>query len=88
MKNKEQKNIIIYQVKSGAIKLQGDFKHENIWATQKQIGEIFGIDRTVVTKHIKNIFKDNELDRKKVSAKFAHTTKYGAIKGKTQTKDV
>jgi len=87
-KPKKQKEIIIYQAKNGAIELRGDFEHENIWATQKQIADIFGIDRTVVTRHIKNIFVDKELDKNKVCAKFAHTTKHGAIKGKTQTKDV
>lgn len=80
--------LIIYQAKNGAIELRGDFDHENIWATQKQIADIFGIDRTVATRHINNILKDKELDRKVVSAKFAHTTQHGAIKGKTQTKEV
>ncbi|NTU66814.1 MAG: virulence RhuM family protein [Candidatus Moranbacteria bacterium] len=89
MKKKEMKNdIVIYQAKNGAIELRGDFEHENIWATQKQIADIFGIDRTVVNRHIKNIFTDKELDKDKVCAKFAHTTKHGAIKGKTQTKNV
>ncbi len=80
--------VVIYQSKNGAIELRGDFKHENIWATQKQIAEIFGIDRTVATKHINKIFSDKELDRKKVCAKFAHTTEHGAIKGKTQTREM
>ncbi len=89
MRNKkEQKEIIIYQAKDGAIELRGDFEHENIWASQKQIADIFGIDRTVVTKHIKKILTDKELDKKVVCANFAQTTKHGAIKGKTQTKKV
>ena len=59
----EQKPII-YQTKSGEIALRGDLKHSTIWATQKQIAEIFGIDRSVVTKHINKIFKDKEVDEK------------------------
>lgn len=87
-KEKENNNVIIYQAKNGAIEFRGDFERENIWATQKQIAEVFDVDRTVVTRHIGNIFKNKELDKKMVSAKFAHTTKHGAIKEKTQTKEV
>jgi len=45
---------------------------------------LFGRDRTVITKHINNIFKEGELEREEVCAKFAHTTIHGAIKGKSQ----
>lgn len=65
------KNIAIYQAKNGAIEFRGDFERETIWGTQKQIADVFGVDRSVVTKHIKNIFKDKELDKTVVSAKFA-----------------
>lgn len=88
MRNKQSKQLVIYQGKNGAIEFRGDFERETIWATQKQIADIFEIDRSVVTKHIRNIFKDKELDKKMVCAKFAHTTQHGAIKGKTQTKQV
>ncbi len=87
-KSKKENNLIIYQKKDGAIAFRGDFDSENIWGTQKQIAEVFGVDRSVVTKHIKNILKDKEVDEKVVSAKFALTTKHGAIKGKTQTRNV
>ena len=63
-KKKINKNIIIYQAKSGAIELRGDFSHETIWASQKQIVELFNVDQSVVSRHIKNIFKDEEVDRK------------------------
>ena len=39
-------------------------KDETVWLTQEQMAELFGKDRTVITKHIKNIFKDNELEEK------------------------
>jgi prophage maintenance system killer protein len=55
---------VIYQAKNGAIQLRGDFEKETIWGTQAQIVELFGIDQSVVSKHIKNIFKDKELDEK------------------------
>ncbi len=82
------KELVIYQAKNGAIEFRGDFNDETIWATQKQIAEVFGIDRTVVGRHIKNIFQDGEVNEKVVSAFFAQTTKHGAIKGKTQTKEI
>jgi prophage maintenance system killer protein/DNA-binding Lrp family transcriptional regulator len=58
---KIQKNLIIYQAKNGAIELKGDFKHENIWATQAQIASVFGVDVRTVNEHIKNIYKSGEL---------------------------
>jgi hypothetical protein len=44
-----------------------------VWATQVQIAVVFCVERSVVTKHIRNIFKDKELDKKAVCAKFART---------------
>ncbi|MDD2612623.1 MAG: virulence protein RhuM/Fic/DOC family protein [Bacteroidales bacterium] len=73
MKNK----IIIYQAKSGAIELKGDFKKETLWASQAQIAGLFGIERSVVTKHIRNILKSEELDENSVCANFAHTAEDG-----------
>ena len=63
-KSDKQKNIVIYQAKNGAIKLRGDFEHENIWATQAQISELFNIERSVITKHIGKIFRTGEIDKK------------------------
>ena len=61
---KKTKGVVIYQTKSGAIQFRGDFEHENIWATQAQIAELFGIERSVATKHINSIIKNNEVDQK------------------------
>ena len=76
--NKKQ-SIVIYRDKRGNVELKADVKKETIWATQDQISEVFNIDRTVVTKHIRNIFKDRELNQNSVSAKFAHTAKDGKV---------
>ncbi len=78
-KKKTINNIIIYQAKNGAIELRGDFEHETVWATQAEISKVFDVERSVVTKHIRNILKDGELDKNSVCAKFAHT----AVDGKT-----
>lgn len=55
------------------------YKDETVWATQKVIAELFGVDRSVVTKHLKNIFQASELQQDSVCANFAHT----ATDGKT-----
>ena len=58
------KNIVVYQAKNGAIELRGDFLRETIWATQSQIVELFDVDQSVVSRHIRNIFKDKEINPK------------------------
>lgn len=58
---KTPKNIVIYQAKTGAIELREDVRTETIWATQAQIADIFDIDRSVATKHIRNILNDKEI---------------------------
>ena len=63
-KIKNENKIVIYQTKSGAIELRGDVSHETIWANQAQIVELFRVDQSVVSRHIKNIFKDGEIDSK------------------------
>jgi prophage maintenance system killer protein/prophage antirepressor-like protein len=59
----QKRNIIIYQGKDGEIKFNIDFNNDTLWATQSQIADIFGIDRTRITRHIANIFADKELDK-------------------------
>ena len=61
---------------------------ETVWATQKSVGDLFGVDRTSISRHLKNIFETGELDEKVVSAEIAHTTQHGAMKGKKQTRNV
>ena len=63
-KNTKQKELVIYQTKSGAIELRGDFKAETLWATQAQIIQLFEIDQSVISRHIRNIFTDREIDEK------------------------
>ena len=76
--------ILLYTTPNGNVKVEIYLQNETIWLTQQKIAGLFGVDRTVVTKHIGNIFKSEELDEQLVCAKFAHTTPHGAIKGKTQ----
>ena len=60
----QQNQPVVYQAKNGAIELQGDFKKETIWASQMQIVDVFGIDQSVVSRHINNVFKDGEINKK------------------------
>jgi len=62
-KNKSQK-LAIYQSKSGAIELRQDFDKETFWATQKDLSIIYEKDQSVISRHINNIFKDKEIDKK------------------------
>jgi len=76
--------ILLYTTPNGKVKVEIYLQNETIWLTQQKIADLFGVDRTVVTKHIGNIFKSDELNEQVVCAKFAHTTQHGAIIGKTQ----
>ncbi len=76
--------MLLYTTPNGAVKVEIYVQNETIWLTQQKIADLFGVDRTVVTKHIGNIFKTGELDEQLVCANFAHTTPHGAIAGKTQ----
>ena len=63
-------------------------ENETVWLTQAQMAALFERERSVIAKHIKNVFKEGELDSKVVCANFAHTTPHGAIKGKMQISEV
>lgn len=69
----------LYNLPDGNGAVQVYVEGETIWLTQKAMAELFGVDRSVVTKHLKNIFESAELQEDSVCAKFAHT----AADGKT-----
>lgn len=64
------------------------FEEETVWLSQKQMSELFDRDRKTITRHISNIFKEDELNEKVVCSFFEHTTQHGAIADKTQTKNI
>ena len=70
-------NIILYEMENKQETVSVTFKDETFWLTQKAISELFGVDRTVITKHLNNIFDDEELDKNSVCANFAHTATDG-----------
>lgn len=74
---KNVKDIVIYQAKSGQIEFRGDFKRDTVWGSLNQISELFGRDKSVISRHIKNIFKSQELEPNSVVAKIATTASDG-----------
>lgn len=72
----EKKNEIILFENQG-VKLEVNMKDNTVWLTQKQMAELFGKDRKTITRHIQNIYKDNELDEKSVCSFFEHTAEDG-----------
>jgi hypothetical protein len=70
-KKSEFTEFLLYTTSNGKVEVEIFLKNENIWLTQVKIASLFGVERSVVTKHLQNIFKDKELDKKVTSAKFA-----------------
>ncbi|MBP3506379.1 MAG: virulence protein RhuM/Fic/DOC family protein [Lachnospiraceae bacterium] len=63
--NKNAKNeIVIFETEDKSISLPVTLEHETVWLTQAQMTELFSVDRTVITKHVNNVFKENEIDEK------------------------
>ena len=68
---------LIFQIENKEQGVEVFYKEENIWATQKAMATLFNCDRSVITKHLGNIFDSEELLEKAVCAKFAHTASDG-----------
>ena len=70
-------DILIYQTEDGLTKISTTFVDDTVWLSIDQMAELFQRDRSVVGKHIRNIFKEGELEKNSVWAKFAHTATDG-----------
>jgi len=75
--------VVVYEAADGSIRVDVRLDRETVWLTQEQMSQLFGRERSVVTKHIRNVFREGELDPDSVCAKFAHT----AADGKTYQVD-
>jgi len=80
--------IILYQNEALAERVEVKIENETVWLNREQMSVLFGRDRTVIGRHINNIFKEGELEQEVVCVFFALTTQHGAIKGKTQKKNI
>lgn len=78
--------ISFYQSVDGSINIEVMFAEENVWLTQKKMAELFGVDRSVVTKHLQNIYEEGELDEESTCAKNAQVQTEGARDVKRSTK--
>lgn len=80
-------SVVLYTTPDGAVRVQAIIRNETLWLTQLGMSELFEVDKSSISRHLKNIFASGELDEKVVVAKIATTTQHGAISGKTQSKD-
>lgn len=64
--------------------MQVIIRDETLWCTQKAMAELFGVGVPAISKHLKNIFEEGELEENVVISKLEITTQHGAIEGKTQ----
>lgn len=75
---------LLYSLPDEEGRVQVVIKNETIWCTQKAMAELFGVGVPAISKHLKNIFEEGELDEKVVVSKMETTTQHGAMEGKTQ----
>jgi len=81
----KQMEMVLYRTEDDDVTVSALIKDESIWITQKAMAELFGVDKSGISRHLSNIFATNELNEKVVVAKIATATPHGAIEGKTQT---
>lgn len=77
VKEGESREIIIFRDGNNAPKVEVLLQQQNLWLSQKSLSVLFAVERSVITKHIKNIFETGELTENSVCAKFAHTASDG-----------
>ena len=79
--------LLIYSTPTEDVKVNVVLKNETIWATQKAMAALFGVQVAAISKHIKHILAENELDAKVVVSKMEITTPHDAMEGKTQVQE-
>lgn len=78
---------LVYRSVQEDVSVNAVIKDETVWLTQKAMAELFGVQTPAISKHLKNIFEEGELNEKVVVSKMEITTAHGAIAGKTQRND-
>jgi prophage maintenance system killer protein len=69
--------VVLYEAPDGQIRLDVRLEQDTVWLTQAQMAELFGRERSVITKHVGSVFRERELEAKSVCANFAHTAEDG-----------
>ncbi len=85
MENNDKGEILLYQTADGEAKIEVRLENETVWLSLDKMAELFQRNKSTISRHIKNVFDEGELDANVVVAKFATTTQHGAISDKTQT---
>ena len=80
------KEILLYKTDNAEVKVEILLQNENLWLTQAKMAELFDVQKAAISKHLKNIFADGELNEKVVVSKMETTTPHGAMAGKEQKK--
>jgi len=71
--------VVLFQTENGKTQLEVRLDRDTVWLSQDQMSELFSRERSVITKHLRNVFKEGELDEEAVRAKYAHTAADGKI---------
>ena len=79
--------MVLYHSAEGDVSVDAYIMKESLWITQKAMAELFGVDKSGISRHLKNVFESGDLEEGGVVAKIATTTQHGAISGKTQEKE-
>lgn len=80
-------NFLVYTSAEEDVSINALIKDDTIWLTQKGMAELFGVNKSSISRHLNNIFTEGELDSEVVVAKIETTTPHGAIEGKTQRRE-
>ena len=79
---------LLYQTPDGDSQIEVKLQNDTVWLSLDQMAELFQRNKSTISRHIKNVLEDGELDENEVVAFFATTTKHGAIEGKLQKHQV
>lgn len=79
MKKISDNQLVMFHSPDGSVSIEVLYEDDNVWLSQKKIAELYDTDRSVITKHLKNIFSRGELNKTSVCANFAHTAEDGKI---------
>ena len=88
MKSPQDPRFLIYRTAEEDVTVEAIVRNDTIWLTQKAMAALFDVDRSSISRHLRNVFESGELDEKVVCAFFAQTTPHGALEGKEQHRQV